>query len=150
MIEFFLKLIFSKSLNKLGKPNLIIGSSPNPISALAGALLSLKYRVPFVFEVRDLWPETLLQMGVLHKKGLFYIILNLIEGILLKISSKVIVLFEGVSEYYISKGLSSKKIIYIPNGIDMQYKPYRNINNKSDSQPFELYYLGSLGKANAV
>ena len=150
MIEFFLKLIFSKSLNKLGKPNLIIGSSPNPISALAGALLALKYRVPFVFEVRDLWPETLLQMGVLNKKGLFYIILNLIEGILLKISSKVIVLFEGGIEYYISKGLSSKKIIYIPNGIDMQYKTYRNINKKSDSHPFELYYLGSLGKANAV
>ena len=75
----------------------------------------------------------------------------MIERILLKISSKVIVLFEGGIEYYVSRGLSSEKIIYIPNGIDMEYKPYRNVNKKSDSlKPFELYYLGSLGKANAV
>ena len=150
MFQFFLKLISSKSLKKLPKPDLIIGSSPNPISALGAALISIKYKVPFVFEVRDLWPETLLQMGVLNKRGFFYIILFLIESFLLKISHKVIVLFKGGKEYYIARGLSPNKIIYIPNGIDMEYKPYRAINRKRDSEPFKLDYLGSLGKANAV
>ena len=150
MIQFFLKLVSSKSLRKLPKPDLIIGSSPNPISALAAALLSIKYRVSFVFEVRDLWPETLLQMGVLNKKGFFYIILYLIESFLLKISEKVIILFEGGREYYISRGLNPNKLIYIPNGIDMEYKTYRELNERKDSQPYTLDYIGSLGKANAV
>lgn len=150
MIQFFLKLISAKSLSKLPNPDLIIGSSPNPISALAAALISIKYKVPFVFEVRDLWPETLLRMGVLNKNGFFYIILRLIESFLLKISDKVIILFEGGREYYISRGLSPNKLLYIPNGIDMEYKSYREVNRKKDSEPFELYYLGSLGRANSV
>lgn len=63
MIAYSLRSYFGKWKNNITKPDVIIGSSVHPFAAVAAALLAKKYSVPFVFEVRDLWPETLVAMG---------------------------------------------------------------------------------------
>lgn len=53
---------------KLPRPDVVIGSSVHPFAAVAGALLARRYKVPFIFEVRDLWPQTLVDMGSLARR----------------------------------------------------------------------------------
>jgi colanic acid biosynthesis glycosyl transferase WcaI len=48
---------------RLERPDVIIATSPPPLVALAGAWLARRHRCPFVFEVRDLWPESLQAVG---------------------------------------------------------------------------------------
>ena len=63
MIQFFFKALrFSKKLKD--KPDIIYASSPHPFNGLAGMYLARKYKCPFILEIRDLWPETWIAMGV--------------------------------------------------------------------------------------
>ena len=122
MIEFFLKLIILVPTLKINKPDMIIGSSPNLIAALGAAILSIFYRVPFVFEVRDIWPDSLLALKAIKKNSLVYIAFKFIEKFLYKISKKIIFVMEGGINYCFENGFNKKKIIHLPNGIDMKNK----------------------------
>ncbi|MDZ3831681.1 MAG: hypothetical protein U0S50_07675 [Sphingopyxis sp.] len=52
-----------KASDLLPRPDTIIGSSVHPLAAWSGARLASRFNVPFFFEVRDLWPETLITRG---------------------------------------------------------------------------------------
>lgn len=139
------------------KPDMIIGSSPHIFGALAGFIVSKIFRIPFIFEVRDLWPDTLYDMGAISSgpvAGLLY----KLEQRLYQDSGKIIALTEGIRKKIINKGVDSSKIAFIPNGIDLdsitcnkllsQYKEVRktlNIENK-----FVCVYTGAHGPANAL
>ncbi len=148
MIEFMLKIIFFLPFMNIEKPDVIVGTSPNLFAAFGAAIISLFYKVPFVLEIRDLWPESLVQLKAFRKKSIFYLILKKIEAFLLFNAKKIIVVFEGGIEYYKSMGVKDSKLFYLPNGIDMKdrfYKIKETINS-----PFQLFYLGSIGYPNAV
>ena len=49
------------------KPQAIVGSSVHPFAAWAAAIISKRYNVPFIFEVRDLWPKTLIELGFINR-----------------------------------------------------------------------------------
>src|SRR5512138_659793 len=48
---------------KLPSPHVVIGSSVHPFAAWAGAMLAKRHGTPFIFEVRDLWPQSLVDIG---------------------------------------------------------------------------------------
>lgn len=49
--------------SSLQKPDVILYSSPSPIGSLAAQYLAQSFKVPFIFEVRDIWPLTLIELG---------------------------------------------------------------------------------------
>ena len=55
---------------KYGKPNLIIASSPHPLTMIAGIKVAEKLAIPCICEVRDLWPEAIFTFGKLKEKSL--------------------------------------------------------------------------------
>lgn len=57
---------------ELPRPDVIVGSSVHPFAAVAGALLARRLSVPFIFEVRDLWPQTLIDLGVCEMDRLLH------------------------------------------------------------------------------
>ncbi len=132
------------------KPDLIIASSPHLPSAFAGLCIAKLFKIKFILEVRDLWPEVLVQLGGNSEKSLQIRCLRFIESILYRESEFVIVLAQGVQKYVIDRG--AKKVIWLPNGPDL------NIFNKSDNiliknkftnkNPFILTYAGAHGLAN--
>ena len=148
MIYFFVKLLFSSPHKFLGKPNLIIGSSPNPLAALGSYILSKKYNVPFIYEVRDLWPQTLVEMNVISKNSFLRIILDYLDSFLARKSYKIIVLMKGAKYFYKAKGISEQKVAWISNGVDYKDKIFFNKDYKEKS--FTLTYMGSMGPANSV
>lgn len=148
MIYFSIKLIFLRADRFLDKPNLIIGSSPNPFAALASYFLSKRYKVPFIYEVRDLWPKTLFEMNVINSSGIIFKILDLIDTFLAKKSSKIIVLMPGAKDFYKEKGISENKVVWISNGVEYKEKILKNKIKKKKF--FMLTYMGSLGPANSI
>jgi len=139
------------------KPRLIIGSSPHIFGALAGLIASKIFRAPFILEVRDLWPDTLKDMGAL-RPGLLSSLLYGIEKCLYGNSNKIIALTEGIRQKIIAKGVGPSKVVFIPNGIYLNAAnnaktpvKYEKVRKKLGLEnKFVCIYAGAHGPANAL
>ncbi len=127
----------------LPKPDTIIGSSVHLFAVYAAYRLSLRYKTPFVMEVRDLWPQTLIDMGI-SKWHPFIIILGVLEKFLYKKADKIITNLPYASSY-ISKFTDSSKVEWISNGVDISNVIYKKPENR---QILKVAYTGALGVAN--
>ena len=69
-------LVSDKIAKKIGRPDVIIGSTVHPLAPLLALRLAKKFQAKFIGEIRDLWPQSLQEMGVLSRKSLTTIILH--------------------------------------------------------------------------
>ncbi len=133
----------------LPKPDVVIGSSMHPFAALAGWWLARRYKAKFIFEVRDLWPQVLIDMGEMSEHNPIIKVLRRLELFLYRKSERIIILGSQMREYIIAHGINQEKIVWIPNGVDLSrfdsVTPERE--NKSD---FRVMYLGAHSKTNAL
>ncbi len=133
----------------LPKPDAVIGSSMHPFAALAGWWLARRYKAKFIFEVRDLWPQVLIDMGEMSEHNPIIKVLRRLELFLYRKSERIIILGSQMREYIIAHGINQEKIVWIPNGVDLSrfdsVTPERE--NKSD---FRVMYLGAHSKTNAL
>ncbi|WP_299403316.1 glycosyltransferase family 4 protein [Acaryochloris sp. IP29b_bin.148] len=129
-------------------PDIVIGSSVHPFAALAGERIARQYGIPFCFEVRDFWPQTLIDMKVLSKRHPLSVIFYKIENYLYKTAQRTIVLLPYGHEYICNLGIPKEKIQYIPNGIDLD--GFINVTppQQETGEAFKVMYLGSFGPAN--
>ncbi len=111
-----------KGLNLADKPDVVIASSPHLLTGLVGIFLSAYYQIPFVFEIRDLWPYVLVQLGAIKPNSFFHKTLNKIEKIIYKKSAKIIILSHFAGNYLKQIAVEKEKISYIPNGIFLNEK----------------------------
>jgi glycosyltransferase involved in cell wall biosynthesis len=126
---------------------LIIGSSVHPFAAWAAALLARRHRVPFVFEVRDLWPSTLIDMGKISSSGISARMLFRLESWLVRRAALIVVLMPGAVEYYQALGVDADRILVLPNGAEV---PVESPISPIDSGCFTLMYCGAMGAANSL
>jgi len=106
-----------RAQRQLPRPDVVVGSCVHPAAVVAAWLISAARRAAFVFEVRDLWPQTLIDVGVLRARGPAARTLRVIETFLYRRARVVISLLPGAAEYITGLGIPAKKIVYIPNGI---------------------------------
>jgi glycosyltransferase involved in cell wall biosynthesis len=99
------------------KPDVILASSPHPFAGLAGYLLSRRKKTEFIFEVRDLWPQTLVDIGGYRRKSPVVALLRVLEKFLYRRARKIVVLPSNASEYITRLGIPGDKIVHIPNGV---------------------------------
>lgn len=148
MLEYTWQVVKPGKLTALKKPDVIIGSSVHPFAAAAGAVLAWRYKVPFVFEVRDLWPETLIDMGRLERKSIIARSLRVLERWLYKRAKRIVVLLPKAHEYIVPMGIDPKKIVWIPNGIDLEDFP--RPEERAVGDEFTMMYFGAHGSANGL
>lgn len=141
------------------KPNVIIGSSVHPFAVLAAWWLARRYKARFVFEVRDLWPQTAVEMGSIKSTGIPAKILYAWEKFMYKKAEKIIVLLPYAKNYIEKLGIDSKKIVWIPNGVDLnQFDKSVHIDPSSEAakvfekykDKFKVVYTGAHGPANGL
>jgi glycosyltransferase involved in cell wall biosynthesis len=106
-----------RAQHRFARPDVVVGSCVHPLAVAAACLIGAARRVPFVFEVRDLWPQTLIDMGALAERGAAARGLRAAERFLYHRARLVISLLPGAIEYIAAAGVPKEKIIYIPNGI---------------------------------
>ena len=141
-------LSFAREISRAGsgarRPDVVLGSSPTLLAAFAASRLATTWKIPFVLEVRDLWPESMLAAG--GGKGLAYYAFAQIAERLYTRAAKIVVLARGVGDHLAARGIDASKIVYIPNGIDVDAfgaEPHRNGR-------LQLIYAGAHGPANGL
>jgi glycosyltransferase involved in cell wall biosynthesis len=139
-----------------GKYDVIIVSSPPLFIGISGYLISLFKRTPFVFEIRDLWPESAIDTGVVTN-GLIIKLAYALEKFIYKKATLINVLTPAFRDTLIQKkNISAEKIIFIPNAADFslsddllknfnitQFKKEHDLEDK-----FVITYVGAHGVAN--
>ncbi|MDX1901432.1 MAG: glycosyltransferase family 4 protein [Gammaproteobacteria bacterium] len=149
MLSFSWQLIRSKNtlLKKIPAPDVIIGSSPHLFSAFAAQKLAQQLHKPFILEVRDIWPDTLVELGRFTSKHALIKGMKWIELYLYRHADKIISLLPCSSNYFIQSGVKEKNILWLPNAIDSAIIETELLEKKPD-QTFTFMYAGAHGMAN--
>ena len=136
------------------KSDIIIATSPQFFTTWSAFLLSKIKQKPWIFELRDLWPESIIAVGALKNKKVIDF-LEKIEIALYKDADKIISVTNSFKENLISRGINKDKIFVIPNGANLElFKPRPkdkellkklNLENK-----FIIGYIGTHGMAHGL
>ncbi len=142
-------------LLSIKKPDVVLASSP-PIFPMFSAWLVCKLRrIPFVLEVRDLWPASAVQMGILKNRQLIGI-MSWMERLLYDHSSKIIALTEGIRDDICNRGWPEEKVELVTCGVDFAqlYPDAEGGNLIRQQQGWTdkkvVMYFGALGEANNI
>lgn len=136
-----------------GCQDVVIASSPPLFVGISGYVISRMKRAPLVFEVRDLWPESAIETGVLTNKVLIKLSLWM-EKFIYNKAKLINVLTPAFREKLVrEKGVPSKKIALIPNGADFSLLRQGEKNNYVRKKynlngNFVVAYIGAHGVAN--
>lgn len=125
-----------------------IGSSPQLFAAFGAWAAAKLRRVPFVFEVRDLWPESYSEVSG-RDSGPEVTVLRLIADLLYKRSDAIIVLADSNVDRICERGIPRARITLVPNGVDLHV--FENTDEGVDlARPgvFTYVYAGAHGPAN--
>jgi len=153
-LSFFLSsLLLGAWLTK--RPDVVVGTSPQFFCAVAAYLLSRLKRVPFVFEVRDIWPQSAVELGAIRNRLLIRA-LEAMELYLYRHAALVVPVAESTRSYLIGKGISAEKIKVIPNGIDARYLASASATAEEVRREaglegkFIVSYIGTHGMSHAL
>lgn len=118
MLVFGLMLAMLKGkLTGLCKPHLVIASSPHPFIIFGAKKIAVASNAGLMFEVRDLWPLTLTELGGISPRHPFVAMMQLSENYAYRNSDRIISLLPKADGHMKEHGLKDDKFVYIPNGI---------------------------------
>lgn len=140
-----------KYVSKLKKPDYIYASSTPLTIGITALLLNKINKIPFYFEVRDLWPEAPIQMGII-KNPLLKSLLYKLEEVIYKNAEKIIALSPGMKDGIENK-VKNKNVKLLPNISDCDFfqKEEKSIKNTfyyGIGDKFVVSYVGAIGKVN--
>lgn len=153
-ISFFLSSIFI-GIWFIGKQDILIATSPQFLCGLLGYLISVIKRVPYILEIRDLWPQSIVEVGIMKENNPIIKILEKLELFLYKRCHLLVGVTDSYKEVWIKKGIPKEKIGIIKNGVDLiKFKDgekENHIRNKFNlNQHFVVSYIGTLGLAHGL
>jgi len=134
--------------------DLVMGTTPPIFQAVSAWFVSFIRRKPFLLEVRDLWPEFGVSMGVL-KNPVVIALARWLEGFLYARATHILVNSPAYKDYMVGKGVPKYKITYIAYGTDVEmFNPHvdgSSIRTELGLQDkFVVLYAGALGQANDI
>lgn len=147
-VEFLLKIFFYKIKQK---PDMVLVSSMSLISFFYGYYLKIRYRVPLILEIRDIWPLTPISLGGYSKSNPFIRVMALIEKFAYKKANHIVGLMPDLNTHVREILGEGNKVSWIPNGFE---PPANNINYEFPlpllKDKFIVVYTGAIGIANEI
>lgn len=142
------------SAARLGPLDAVVVSSPTLFSVVSAWVLAALKNVPFVFEVRDLWPAVFVDLGVLKNRFLIRVLEGL-EMFLYRRSSAVVTVTDSFRDILLSRGLPPEKVHTVTNGVDLaDFSPGEPEPGLRDSLgldgKFTVLYIGAHGISHAL
>ena len=138
----------------LPRADVLITTSPQFFNGLAGHPVRLLKRVPWVLEIRDLWPESILAVGAV-KNRLLIRLLSGLERFAYRSCDHIVPVTESFRRYLLGRGVAAEKISVIRNGVDLDF-----YQSEADPQPlraqlglegkFVVSYVGTHGMAHGL
>ena len=153
--QFLLSVIFFFGGISLGKQNIILTYSPPLPLGISAYLLGKIKKAPFIFNVQDIFPQSVIDLGLLKSKFLITIS-ELMEKFIYKKAHYITVHSEGNRENIISKNVNPEKVVTIHNWVDTdlirpvktQDNNFREKNNLKDK--FVVSFAGTMGFAQGL
>lgn len=138
------------------RPDVVIATSPQPFTGITGLIVARVRRAQFVFEVRDLWPESITAASNLDNELLLATLGTYIR-FLYRQADKVAVVSRGFESTLIEAGVDEDDIWFHPNGVDPTFfeRPSDEWRIGSDLREtlenhFIVSYVGTLGRAHGL
>lgn len=160
MVDYYRNLMkmFKKYADEYEKPEVILASSVHPLALFAGYKIAKYFKIPFICEIRDLWPESLVAYNIISKRNPLTKFLYLGEKWIYEQADSIIMTWPGGKEYIINKkwteSIDIKKVHHISNGLDL----FKFDKNKTDynyldedldnNNSFKVVYTGSIRRVN--
>jgi hypothetical protein len=115
----YLSLMFSATIAALfvPKPDLVIATSPQFFCGWAGVWVGRLRRIPFILEVRDLWPESIVAVGAM-RAGRWLRVLEWLEKRMYAAATRIVTVGAGYRDQLIDRGVATERIDIVPNGVD--------------------------------
>lgn len=142
-------------INQLGNPDVMIVSSPSLFPIKVMYQWAKKLKTKLLFEVRDVWPLTLQELGRLSAYNPLILWMKMYERFAYRKAENIISLLPTAKEHMLKNGMQASKFIYIPNGIDLKEaanaeKLPDDLLSQIPKNKFIVSYVGTLGLANAL
>lgn len=137
-------------------PDLVIATSPQLLVGFSGWWIARRKRCPFVLEVRDLWPESLLASGIGREDSYFIRGLEGLTRFLYRNCDRIVVVTEAFKENLTAgRGLPAEKIDVIENGVETElFSPEKDGTVLRQSYGldgrFVVSYIGTIGYAHGL
>lgn len=136
------------------RPDVVAATSPQFFCAIGGWALSVAKRRPFVFELRDLWPASIIAVGAM-KKSLVIRTLERIELFLYRRAKAIVSVTESFREDLVARGVPRDKVHVVINGVDLdRYEPRPRCTDLERefglADKFVCGYMGTHGMAHAL
>jgi glycosyltransferase involved in cell wall biosynthesis len=137
------------------RPDLVATTSPTFFAAVGGCALAAVRGLPFVLEVADLWPDSIVAVGAM-KRNLMLRWLEKIELLLYRRAARIVVLTQAFRENLVRRGVSADKIDVVINGVDLlRYQPQPKDATMAvewglGDANFVVGYIGTHGMAHAL
>ena len=131
-------------------PDAIIGVSVHPLAALAGWAAAAVRRRRFFIELTDLWPEVLIDFGMLSRRNPITWLLRALEKFLYRRAERIIMIWPRTREYVRRLGVSPDKVVWIPHLADIsRYESLKPYDGRIGER-FTVMYLGSFASSTAM
>jgi len=141
----------------LPRPDVVIASSPQLLVGLSGWWLAFSRQIPFVFEVRDLWPESLPAVGVSDEDSLLHHTLAGIAGFLYERADRIVVVSPAFKDRLVADWrVPAEKIAVVENGVETDlFSPEAAGAEGLRKQlglesKFVASYVGTMGNAHGL
>jgi colanic acid biosynthesis glycosyl transferase WcaI len=140
----------------LGRPDVVIATSPQLLVGLAGWWVAKVKRAPFVLEIRDLWPESLAAVGIGAENSALHCALARIARFLYRTADHIVVVTPAFRERLIAdRQVPPEKISVVQNGVETQLfspqpKDANVLAELNASGKFVVSYIGTLGLAHGL
>jgi glycosyltransferase involved in cell wall biosynthesis len=134
--------------------DVVIGTSPQFFTVCAAYVVGLLKRVPWVFELRDIWPESIKAVGSMND-GFLYRSLEKLELFLYKRASRIVALTQSFKKELVSRGIAAERIDVVTNGVDLSlFKPRSKnetlLKKLGLENQFIAGYIGTIGMAHGL
>ena len=135
----------------LPKHDVFISTSPQFFCGLAGYFVKLFRRKPWIVEIRDLWPESIVAVGAIKNRGIIKV-LEYLEMLVYNKSDHIIPVTDAFKSYMLNKGIADNKITVIKNGVDLNFYVPDSVEKTNEYgevlvNKFVASYVGTHGMA---
>lgn len=138
----------------VGGVDVVVGTSPQLFTACAAYLVSRMKRIPFVFELRDMWPESIKAVGAM-KDSAATRILERVEMFLYRKAARIVTVTHAFKDTLIRRGIDGNKVDVVTNGVDLSHfapraKDAELVQQLGLQGMFVAGYIGTHGMAHAL
>jgi len=148
-VSYLLSVVFY--IPFLPRYDVFVSTSPQFFCGLSGYFVKLIRRKPWIIEIRDLWPESIIAVGAIKNRRIISI-LEYMENLIYKKSDHIVPVTDSFKQYMLDKGIVESKITVIKNGVDLDFYQPDSIEKTMEYgealiNKFVASYVGTHGMA---